>query len=46
MKEFQSQLEQLLPAEELFFDATPGFGRYKPFLFRLNSLKRNRGDKI
>ena len=32
MSEFQSKLETLLPAEELFFDATPGFGRYKPFL--------------
>jgi len=32
VKEFQSQLEQLLATEELLFDATPGFGRFKPFL--------------
>ena len=32
MKEFQSQLEQLLATEELLFEATPGFGRFKPFL--------------
>lgn len=33
MKEFRSQLEDLMPTEELFFDATSGFGSvYKRFL--------------
>jgi DNA modification methylase len=32
MKEFRSQLEQIMSAEELFFEPTPAFGRYKPFL--------------
>jgi len=33
MIEFRSQLEDLMPAEELLFDATPGFGSvYKKFL--------------
>jgi len=29
---FESQLEQLIVTEELLFDSTAGFGRYKPFL--------------
>jgi len=33
MTEFRSQLEDLIPAEELLFDSTPGFGSvYKKFL--------------
>jgi DNA modification methylase len=32
MKEFVSKLEDLMPAEELLFEPTPAFGRYKPFL--------------
>jgi len=32
MTEFVSKLEEVLPAEELFIDPTPGFGRYKKFL--------------
>jgi len=30
--EFKSKLEEILSAEELLFDATPGFGPYKKFL--------------
>ena len=30
--EFKSKLEDILPAEELAFDPTPGFGAYKKFL--------------
>ena len=32
MTVFQSQLEDLMPAEELLFDCTPGFGRYRPYM--------------
>jgi len=32
MKEFRSKLEDLMSAEELKFEPTPGFGKYKPFL--------------
>ncbi|MEM4165525.1 MAG: DNA methyltransferase [Nitrososphaerales archaeon] len=32
MSEFVSELEKIMPAEELNFDPTPGFGAYKPFL--------------
>ena len=32
MTVFKSQLEQLMPAEELLFDPTSGFGKYKRFL--------------
>lgn len=32
MTVFQSQLEELMTAEELLFDSTPGFGRYKPYM--------------
>jgi len=32
MKEFRSKLEDLMPAEELLFEPTPAFGRYKQFL--------------
>lgn len=32
MVEFCSQLEKLMPAEELRFEATPGFGVYKRYL--------------
>jgi len=32
MSVFRSKLEDILEAEELLFDPTPGFGRYKPFL--------------
>jgi len=32
MAVFRSKLETLMPTEELRFDATPGFGRYKKFL--------------
>jgi hypothetical protein len=32
MTVFKSQLEQLMPAEELLFDPTPGFGKYKPYM--------------
>jgi len=31
-EEFISRLEELMPAEELLFESTPAFGRYKPFL--------------
>ena len=31
-KEFKSQLEEILPAKELLFDPTPGFGDYRKFL--------------
>jgi predicted RNA methylase len=30
--EFRSRLEDIMAAEELLFDPTPGFGDYKPFL--------------
>jgi len=30
--EFRSKLEDLMPAEELIFEPTPGFGPYKRFL--------------
>jgi len=29
---FRSKLEEMMPAEELLFDPTPGFGKYKRFL--------------
>ena len=32
MKVFRSQLEDLMPAKELCFEATAGFGEYRPFL--------------
>lgn len=32
MKVFRSQLEELLPAKELCFESTPGFGAYRKFL--------------
>jgi DNA modification methylase len=31
-KEFISKLEEILPAEELLFEPTPSFGKYKIFL--------------
>ena len=31
MKEFRSKLEDLMDAEELIFDPTPGFGRWRKF---------------
>jgi len=30
--EFKSKLEDLMPAEELFFPASPGFGKYKSIM--------------
>ena len=32
MTVFKSQLEELMVAEELLFDSTPGFGRYRPYM--------------
>jgi hypothetical protein len=29
VNEFKSELENIIPAEELNFDPTPGFGKYK-----------------
>jgi len=31
MTEFVSELEKIMPAEELLFDPTPGFGPYKQY---------------
>ena len=31
-KEFKSKIEELAPTEELVFDATPGFGKYREFM--------------
>jgi len=32
MKEFQSQLEQIIPVKELLFESTAGFGSYKKYM--------------
>ena len=32
MKEFQSQLEQIVPVKELLFESTAGFGSYKKYM--------------
>ena len=32
MREFKSKVEEIIPAEELLFDPTPGFGEYREFL--------------
>ena len=32
LQEFRSKLEDIMPAEELFFEPTPGFGFYEPWL--------------
>jgi len=31
-REFRSQLEEIMSAEELLFDPTPAFGKYKPLM--------------
>ena len=31
-EEFRSRLEEIMPAEELLFDPTPAFGKYKPLM--------------